>query len=150
MHKNRPFLLLLVGIFAVTLWFGVRMTTSLIAYLRLNTETTAQIESLEIHEGKGDHYQIYATYSFESTLGLERSVGPVGPIYKNPWSAEKGLAKYQGKSIKIWYNAKRPFYCSTTKVFPMKITLSTTILFGLVLYFVGLGLYVGSQGGTRS
>ena len=150
MHRNGPFILLLVGVVAVTVWFGTRATSALIAYTRLNTEAMAQIENLEIKESKPDRYQIFATYTFESKFGRHRAMAPIGPLYKNPWSAEKGLEKFKGKALHIWYSQERPAHSSTSKVFPMKITLSTTILIGLMLYFIGLGVFVGGQNANRS
>ncbi len=150
MHRNGPFILLLVGIVAVAAWFGTRATSALVAYTRLNSEAIAQIESLEIKERKADRYQIVATYIFESKFGQQRATAPIGPLYKNPWSAEKGVEKFRGKSLHIWYNEKKPTYSATARVFPMKITLSTTILIGLMLYFIGLGVFVGGQRANRS
>lgn len=145
MHKNLPFLLLVGLVLAVTVWFGARATSALLAYSRLNKEAIATIDSLRVQEGRGDHYQIFATYSFETPQGIYTSEGPVGPVYKNPWSAEKGMEKLQGKSLRIWYNSKKPSLNATTKIFPMKATLSTAILLGLLVYFIGLGIFVGGK-----
>ncbi len=150
MHRNGPFILLLSAILLATGWFGIRATRALLAYTRLNTETEGVVEALELRQGKGDDYQIIATYMFESKEGTMHAVGSVGPIYKNPWSAQKALEGMDGKVLKVWYNSAKPGDCSLIKKFPTKITLSTTVLVGLVLYFIGLGLYVGGQRGTRA
>ena len=148
MHRNGPFILLLSAIALATGWFGIRATMSLVAYSRLNTQAEATIESAEIQHGRGDNYQIIATYAFQSKYGTQHGEGPVGPIYKNPWSATKALEGMEGKLLRVWFNENKPNHCALIKKFPTKITLSTTILIGLVLYFIGLGIYVGGQRGT--
>lgn len=150
MHRNGPFILLLSAIVLVTGWFGVRASLSLLAYTRLNTHGEATVEALELKQGRGDNYQIIATYMFESKYGIEHGKGAIGPVYKNPWSAQKALERMDGKALNVWFNEKTPKHCALFKKFPTKITLSTIVLIGLVLYFIGLGIYVGGQRGTRT
>ncbi|MCH9608462.1 MAG: hypothetical protein S4CHLAM45_10380 [Chlamydiales bacterium] len=145
MHRNGIFLGFLLLLVGTTIWFGARAYIAVSNYTKLNTHAMASVEKMEIVEGKGDRYQLIANYFFESKEGLQQGVGVVGPLYKNPWSAEKGLQKFEGRTWQVWYDEEHPFNSTLNKQFPTKRVTTAVILFGLFLYFLGLGIFVGGR-----
>lgn len=69
----------------------------------------------------------------------------MGDPFKNPWSAEQGLERFEKSSWMAWYDQREPMRSTLSKKFPYKSTLSGIVLVGLSLYFIGLGLFVGGR-----
>lgn len=86
-------------------------------------------------------------YFFEGQSIKSRSTLP--EHYLNRWAAQQQLPKLQKLPWKGWVNPRKPSESTLQKNFPIKECISTAILWGILLYFMGLGLYVGKNYGRN-
>ncbi|MFN0065947.1 MAG: hypothetical protein ACKVOH_06905 [Chlamydiales bacterium] len=147
MHRNSTWLALLVVVVGLALFFGVKASLSLSNYYALSEQIPVEVHQWEIVDVGRDNYFLIANYSFDRAGKTYGGSGRVGYIYRNPWSAEKGLEQFRDAKLRAWVNPKKPEKMALVKNYPYKMVLSALVLAGLALYFIFLGLYVGNQKG---
>lgn len=146
MFKHLIWKILICCVAIVTLWFTVSSFYKVYLFLRLDAHTQAksvQWTTKELNEVMDDRYLIKGNYSFD-VEGKTYSGETVlyGPIFRNMQSAERGINDYASKAWDIYYNSNNPEYSSLQKNFPTKECLSTLLLWGLLIYFIGFTRYV--------
>ncbi len=143
MHKNKIWLGFLVVMSLTVLWFTWGAAVKLYNYIQYQERTSAQnVRWSMIRYGDND-YQLRAKYSFRHEGNRHNGEIVIDrPIYQNPWAAEQAVTMNTAKPWNVWYSGKNPKHSTIIKKFPMKETISTAILWGLLAYFVWLGVYV--------
>ncbi|MGM0440234.1 MAG: DUF3592 domain-containing protein [Chlamydiota bacterium] len=63
-------------------------------------------------------------------------------IFINPSAAEQALEEYRGQCWTVWYNPRKPQQATINRRFPLKVTIYAGILGLMLIYFIGLGIYV--------
>ena len=144
MHHNRAFVLLLLGLVGLTLWFVSRAAIQTHHYYGLTHNVELDVEGWTIKGNGKDHYRLIAHYV--SPFGAGE--GAVGPMFRNPWAAEKAKKNFEKQSLSAWFNPKKRELC-LEKSFPKKSILSALVLLGITVYFVALGVYVAAQNRKR-
>lgn len=146
MHKNPIWLTLLVITCLTTAWMTSKTYFSMRRYLALNESTIAtkmewsyETRSDEEFVPEGHYYFQYNGKTYEGISLLRNTV------LLNESAAEDAIQHLSKKQFKIWFNPTNPKESSLHKSFPLKECLSTAILWGILLYFIGLGYYVGNQ-----
>lgn len=94
-----------------------------------------------------DRFYLAATYQYE--VNGKRYFGNTSfdqTNYRTSRAADQMLLEENSKEIRVWYSSKDPSISSLLKVFPVKNSFYTAILWGLLLYFGGLSLYVDRRG----
>ena len=144
MHKNRAFLALLFFIAATTCLFAGRAFVKLHHYYSLTNRVELEVKNWSIEGNGSDQYRLYAHYV--SPFGEGTSV--VGPVYRNPWAAERAKERFEKQPLEAWFNPKkRELFLS--KKFPTKPLLSGLVLLAITIYFIILGVYVTAQDRQR-
>ncbi|MCH9704033.1 MAG: hypothetical protein K0U13_04505, partial [Chlamydiae bacterium] len=106
----------------------------------LTNRVELQIKNFEITGNGTDSYRLIVYY--DSPLGEGK--GTLGPIYRNPWAAEKAKERFENRELEAWFNPKkRTLYLS--KNFPLKPLLSALALLAITLYFIFLGVFVANR-----
>lgn len=143
MHKNPIWLCFLTLVLLMTLVYTGKMTTIFYHYLQLSSETEVAAIAWSVKTEAEDEFVPQAKYTFAangqfysgSTLFHDDAVN-------NPMGAEESLKALTGKDHRVWYSPKNPQMSSLQKNFPLKESVYTAILWGLLIYFFWLGVYV--------
>jgi hypothetical protein len=135
------FIITLVGTFAA--WFMTQVCRDLFQYYSLRQRVNVQIVEIDIREVKNNKFYIIAKYSYAFREKKYLGEGNLGDTYLNIWAAreaQKKLTVLQG--LNGWLDPNHPEKSSIVKNFPLKKTISATILLGLTIYFLILGYIV--------
>lgn len=135
MDPNTVWRSLIALVFALSIWFLGKGAFQLYDYYRLDSSVVAEISNLRVSNAGKDRYRILADYTFTYAGKQYSGSGAIGKLFLNPWSAEKGLQKMQGKSIRVWFNKSNPEEVELEKSFPTKQLISGAILMLLGFYF---------------
>ncbi len=144
MHQNNVWKGFLIFVALAALWFSVESLYKLYKYVRLDASTVSESIQWDIEEIGYDRFAPHGNYTFvvdgkpftgESLLQET--------TYRNGWVVQEWIAKHSLEPVKIWYSTSDPTHSALQKTFPTKECLSTALLWGLFLYFVGIGYYVG-------
>ena len=146
MHKNRFWLFFLVFISLSVLWFTAKSIPKFYSYYVL-TETT-QPEKVEwfIHQKGSDRYFLAANFTF-LVKGEERSGNTKfnKPILRNQTAADKFKGIFEEKNWTVWYAPKNNKQSTLEKVFPFKDLTYLLILWGVLIYYIRIGINVGKK-----
>ncbi len=144
MHKNPLWLLLLFIIAIATIWYGGRTIAHVVHYAHLKAHTLPESIDWSFHIINDDEYIPVAHYTYRVGIDEYHGVGSYKGVYaRNQWGADLLLKELQSKEVIIWYNPKNPEHSALEKAYPLKELMYTVALCGLLIYFIGLGLYVG-------
>jgi hypothetical protein len=144
MHKNLSWLAFLAVIALIVVWFSAATTYDLYSYYIVNTQTFPTKVEWSIKGKSSDRYILSAKYQYriKNTL-FEGETAFHAMTYKSPRAAEIKLAEHKKQEWAVWYSARNPENSTLLKLFPYKSCAYAVILWGLLLYFVWLGFYVG-------
>lgn len=144
MHNNFIWRAFLTLAFLVAVWFTIVAIYRYHNYSSLQAQTLASEIQGQIIEESSESYTLTATYRYE--VGHQIFTGTSlwnDTNYRNQWAAEQDLKEFSARKWKVWYDPHHPEYSSLQKKFPLKECISSIVLWGLLLYFLGLGFYVG-------
>jgi len=155
MHKNPIWLFLLGFLSLIVLAFTATTAYKAYPFYRLDAQTmTAElmwsplkIERWSLGDLMGWEEELYAlkgTYEFEDKGTRYQGVTVLdAPLFRNEWAVEQELLSMRSKPALVWYDSHDPAYSALQKKFPLKESLSTALLIGVLLYFIWLGFSVG-------
>lgn len=134
------FILALSGI---VLWFSITAATSLYRYSVLTATTPATSTTWSVEELSFEFFALRASYTFNVNGKVENGEFTLKePIFRNARAAQDFIPRYQALPWKVWYDPSGSHHSALQKNFPFKECLYATLLWGLLLYFIGLAYYV--------
>lgn len=115
-------------------------------YLRLDSKTKLQEIGWEIVTTDEETHQLRAHYVF-SVNGSPITGSHLfkKPIFINSLGAEHAIGEFTRIYDNGWFASSDPHYSSLVKYFPTKELIYTTILWGLLIYFITLRNYCDSR-----
>lgn len=124
------------------LWFSWVAGRELYTYSVLTTHVKAQNVNWSVVELSDERYVLRADYLFRVD-GDEHTGFTVFERmpYRNAWAANKAISGHSDKQWEVWYSPRNLLYSSLQKNFPFKECISAGILWGLLIYFIGLKMY---------
>ncbi len=140
--RNSIWFIFLLAMASLFSWFAFRAVPALTHYFKLNRETEVAIVGWKVVQKAANRYVLSANFIFEFQGKEVHGESEIGPLYPNPWAAEKGLERWRGEKYKAWYSSSAPEKAVLEKRFPFKIVFSAAILLGVFLYFFLLGKVV--------
>lgn len=143
MHKNFLWQAFLLVITAVALWYTITAIFSYYSYSNLKSQTTTSSIQWETEEKSEDQFVLKANYTFEyKGTSYSGSTTLEDTPYRNEWAAEETIKELTSSNRKVWFNPQNPNHSSLIKKFPLKDSIYSAFLWGLILYFLWLGFYV--------
>lgn len=150
MHSNRYWLIFLAFLVIPVGWKSGEALYRLYGYYRLTGRTEGKVTQWSVEKKSDERYVLKAHYHFLiGSKEFESEDQFLNDSYLNAWAAEQAI-KQKTETTPVWYSARNPLVSSLQKKFPIKECLSAVVLWVLLLYFIGLGYYVGSHGSDRS
>lgn len=149
MHKNFIWILFLSFLGILSIWFGGRAGMELYDYFSMSERVSANLEKLEIVEGKKGDYLLVADYYYRVKDVAYHQREFLKAKYPNRFAATKARNKYANYEWKAWFSAKAPEKALLEKKIPYKSILSAIVLLVLWTYFFCLGFYVGRKSAIR-
>lgn len=141
MEKNNWFWLIVALIFGCTFWVTVGAVKKAYVYYSLDKKSELSAVKWTIHPVNDERYLLQAEYSFPAKERTYFGKSLLSSLYRNPWSAEKGLEEIRKERWSTWYSSRNPEINALEKSFPMKETIYTLIMWVLMAYFIGLMIY---------
>lgn len=143
MHSNRIWLAFLAVLMMIVVGYSAMALYRLYHYYVLSgTASASQIE-WSTHRLSDDEYVVDAKYDFPvKGVAVNSESTLKDPVFRNAWAAEQAIKEYQKRAWKVYYNPGNPTDSTLQKYYPLKECISASILWGLVIYFIGLGYYV--------
>lgn len=124
------------------IWFSWLACREAYNYSTLKAHTLAQSVQWSVVELSDEHYALQGSYAF--TVGGVQYFGVTtldDPPYRNAWAATKAIPEHALKQWNVWYSPINLAHSSLQKKFPFKQCVSSIILWGILIYFIGLKLY---------
>lgn len=146
MHKNRVWLGFLAMVIGAVGWYTIKTLYVLYLYSTLNASTTVDQIQWSVKQEKEDRFFVQAHYEFD--VEKQKYSGETlffNDVYWNSWAAEDAVKFYQNKEWQVWYSLNNPQHSSLQKNFPLKELISASVLWLLLVYFVGLGYYAAKK-----
>ncbi len=159
MRSQNPWYLgLLIGLFCIASSYSAVALFHYYSYSCLTAHTPAKIEHFSVEvapqfilrrlvkQFSGEDYVIRAAYSFslkekkyhQETLFSQQR-------HYNPWAAAEAIKVLAKQDFESWYDPYNPDHSTLQKYFPFKECVSALILWGLLFYFIWLGIYTRSS-----
>lgn len=144
MHKNRFWLAFLAVVLLCSAWYTGKALYYYYNYKQLSEQTTPTSLEWRVVAHSDEDFTLDTDYTFKvhnevfaGTTSWERS-------YLSEWAAHQEIQELSHQVWKVWYSSKNPHISSLQKNFPFKESISALLLWGLFLYFLWLGYYVGN------
>ncbi len=132
---------LLILVAAVTLYFGGSAVVQLYRYWQLRATVFADSATWTVQELKGDAYALRGQYTFAVDGRPYAGEGLVHQeIFRNPYTAETAIPKWEQQRWTIWYNPSRPEQSALERHFPAKELVSMALLLAIFCYYYFLGV----------
>lgn len=140
----------LAPIAIVALWFSWSACVELYHYIVLSAHTPAQGIEWSVVELSDERYVLRGSYVYQvEGTSYSGATTLKHPPYRNAWAASKAIPEYASQPWQIWYSPTNPTHSSLQKSFPFKECISSVIIWGILLYFIGLKLYCSQNLFTR-
>jgi hypothetical protein len=146
MYKNKYWLIFLALILVGVFWYTATTVYSLYIYYSLSQKIPVSNMEWSTHKLFEERYAPQARYQFEFR-GKSYSGEDIlkEPIYRNSEAVDEIVPILSKQQWSVWFNPSNPSHSSLDKTFPLKESISLTILWALLFYFLGLGYYVAKR-----
>lgn len=143
MTKNRTWAALLAAAFLIVATYTGMTAHQVLAYASLAERTPALKVAWQVKTRSADRFVLEADFVY-TVAGREFSGRTpfTARFYRSPEAADAAVAENRTKVWLVWYDPADPQHASLTRVFPYKSLFYSVILWGLLIYFTGLGYYV--------
>ncbi len=147
MHRNAIWLGFLGILLLVVLIFVGSTAHSLYIYSRMLEKAAPTELSWEVKELSGGKHILVAHYAFSVNGTIYTGITDFKhTLYFNPWTAEAARDHKEQEQWTVWYDLRYPGSRSTIeKIFPTKKCIYSGIVIAILLYFIGLGIYVNKR-----
>ena len=147
-HSNRYYIAFMLILALIVLGYTGTALWRWYGYIRLSQQTKAESVEWSVVERDSSSFVMNGKYQFlVNGTQFQGDTDFSDDIYLNLWSAEQAKDRYQSKSWNVWFQPSNPHYSSLQKKFPLKECLSAVVMWGLLLYFFWLGIYVAQKKG---
>ena len=144
MHKNPAWLTLLSLVVCVALYYGCIAASDYYTYTKRTEQAPAAIEDWSIVNGSRGRFYVEVTFRIapSSTSISERwNHAP----FRNRWAAQEGIKKWREQPFLAHFDPAHPEEATLVHLFPWKSILKAGAFLAILLYFLGLGYYVGKR-----
>lgn len=143
MYKNPIWLALLTLFVFVAICFSGNTGYMLYQYKVKTTPSTPKTIHWNVESKASDRYVVSAKYSFLfDDKEWEGNTIFDAKGFKNILAADHAIETFSKKKWTVWFSPKNPKNSTINLFFPLKSCIYTAILWGILLYFVWLGIYV--------
>ncbi|MGA8164378.1 MAG: hypothetical protein WB791_05045 [Waddliaceae bacterium] len=147
MSKNQVWLVFLAIMAVIVLGFTGKTGYRWRQYVVQNFHTMPSDLQWSIKEKSSGRYFLRASYWYQvKGKGYEGKTDVFQPLFRNPEAAQKMIADNSKKQWTVWYHPQHPDRSTIVKQYPLKLTIYTVILWGIMMYFVWLGFFVKKRG----
>lgn len=124
-------------------WYTAQTAAYLFRWAQLDESAPMRTIEWRVLRLDDNAYRLQAKYTFEMNGKIWKGEAIAnGPVFPNPWAAERNLPFYKNRLQKVWYVKKNPEVSAIEKRLPTKRLISTLILWGIVTYFLLLDRYL--------
>ncbi len=142
MHRNPLWIAFLCLIGLYVMGYTIYTGPQLYHYLRLTEKLTPQQIEWSVAKLGEDAFapETHYTFSFGGKTYQGQTIWH--SPYLNAWAGNEATEKLKQSTLPVWFDPSSPQVSTMDKHFPVKPTLYLIMLWGLLLYFIGLGRYV--------
>lgn len=145
MHKNPVWQAFLLVVLACTLYYTGLAAYRYYVYASLSGHATATLMDWDMIKHMEDDYTLETAYRFKvGDKEYKSTMEWSSTHYLNDYAAKEAVADAKRSLWTVWYNPSNPDYSTLEKHLPTREVFSALFLWGLFLYFMWLGFYVGT------
>jgi len=133
--------LIILGVSSYTVYTLIKVWD----YTRLSHHAQVQNIQWSITSLSDNSFVLLADYSFRLKGGSYQGKTRWQEEYLNQWAAEEAVTRLEKTALSVWYDPSSPERSSLQKLFPLKSSLYTALLWALGIYFLGLAYYVNRR-----
>lgn len=143
MKKNQIWFLLMIIAAVGALTFSCKTFFDLYQFISLKKSILSSSFEPQIIKEKKGHYALNVRYHYEvGSSSYLRTQRIYKYTFKNRWAAQDAFKKLESSQQRVWYSEAHPEKGVLNKALPIKKIASTTLLFGILVYFYLLGKYM--------
>ena len=145
MHKNVLWRAFLLVVFAITLFYSGKALYHYYYYVNLSAQARPTAMEWNILKETDNRYIIETSYQFSvSDKNFTGKTVWKDKNYLNEYSAKEAIEDANENTWVVYYNPQDLQISSLERKLPIKDAVYALFLWGLFLYFLWLGFYVGS------
>lgn len=144
MHQNRFFQIFLLIIVSVTLFFTGKMAFALYDHYTFTVSTPVQTMEWKKEQTLRGNFFLVAHYRYVVDGNLyESEVAMPNLTAKSLRGIDVLMGKLEKESWSAWFSPFSPEHSLLNKTYPWKICFYTATLWGICIYFISVGFYIG-------
>ncbi|MCB1118913.1 MAG: hypothetical protein KDK65_03040 [Chlamydiia bacterium] len=144
MHRNRAWLSFLFVIAFVVMGYSLYVSTHYRIYASHSASVPIEEIQWNLFTLPSGETKLRADYTFTAETKNWKGTTLIGD-YINPSAAQAALPLVKEDAKVVWYDPQSPYLNTIDRVFPTKQVIYAIVLWGILLYFIGLGYYVGAK-----
>jgi hypothetical protein len=146
MHKNIVWLCFLSLVTGAVGWVTLKTFYLIYLYVSLDAQAPAENMKWVVERLQEDKYVMKADYTFKAKhKEYQGETLFLNDTFRNPWAGEDAMKVYSSKDWAAYYSSFNPQNSSLQRNFPLKESISSGVLWILLLYFAGVGYYVANR-----
>lgn len=145
MSRNPFWILFITFVILGVLGYTTHTFIKIWQYMRLDQQTETQYTQWSIRPVSDESFIPFATYSFHIYDKTYQGQTLWQKSYLNQWSAREAIDRLEKNPPLVWFDSSNPEISSLQKLFPLKESLYSLLLWILGIYFLGLGYYVNRR-----
>jgi hypothetical protein len=145
MSRNPFWILFLSLIILGVLGYTTHTLIKVWQYIRLDQQIEAQHIQWSVLPISDESFIPFATYFFNVHGKNYQGQARWQESYLNQWAAQEAIGRLEKNRPLVWFDSSAPEISSLQKLFPIKESLYSLLLWTLGIYFVGLGYHVNRR-----
>lgn len=130
----------------ITLYYTGVAIYRIVNYRSLSEQTNTRHVDWRYEATSSETWAPVGRYTFEVDGHLVTGQTQLNSsLVHNPEALAKSLESLNAERWTVWYDPRHPQHSTLQKILPIKECLSAITLMILLLYFFGLGIYVGKR-----
>ncbi len=144
MKRSISWFIVLIISASVFLTISLKTAYQMYNFFVLDTQIKANVEKIEVFEGKKDRFGVLVSYNFKIGNKNFYFIKKFQKKFLNEFVAKDFKERILKKDFFVWYNKKNPNISAIERNFPFKNLIYTVITFIIFGYFIVLKYYVFS------
>jgi len=142
MHHNHLWISFLSAAALAVIIYTSFTAYDLWQYVRLDKQAQTQHIQWSVEALSDDRFIPIARYQFLAQGKDFQGETRWQESFLNEWTAKEAVGRLTQSPPLVWYDGSDPVFSTLQKIFPLKESFYTVILWAIALYFICLGYYV--------
>jgi hypothetical protein len=140
---NKALLAIILIVMVGALWTTWHAAQEVYRYISLQARVPAEDLVWNTVARDSEHHFPQATYTYRvDDRVFNGSTVLSAPSARNRWAAQQLLPEIESTRWYVWYYPANPSFATLERSFPLKETLYSGMMWGIIAYFIALAWYI--------